>query len=86
MLCDESSKVVHIYIYIQGRRWGGRIKIAFNVVKNVYYQGSIYDAQPTFESYGVAHGDRAGLSQTFPCDDLHFAVLLCKNQVHLENR
>jgi hypothetical protein len=29
-------------------------------VKGVFYQGSIYDAEPTFTSYGVAHGDRAG--------------------------
>lgn len=33
----------------------------FNAVKGVEYQGSIYDARPTFESYGVSHGDRAGL-------------------------
>jgi hypothetical protein len=45
---------------LKGRRWGGRIKIPFNAVKGVFYQGSIYDAEPTFTSYGVAHGDRAG--------------------------
>jgi hypothetical protein len=45
---------------LKGRRWGGRIKITFNAVKGVSYQGSIYDAEPTFTSYGVAHGDRAG--------------------------
>jgi hypothetical protein len=51
---------------LKGRRWGGRIKIAFNAVKGVFYQGSIYDAEPTFTSYGVAHGDRAGLLAAMP--------------------
>ncbi|CAK9860166.1 unnamed protein product [Sphagnum jensenii] len=53
-------------VHVQGRRWGGRIKIAFNAVKGVFYQGSIYDAEPTFTSYGVAHGDRAGLLAAMP--------------------
>ena len=40
---------------LQGRRWSGKIKVKFNTVKGTEYQGSIYDAGPTFESYGVLH-------------------------------
>ncbi|GJN27718.1 hypothetical protein PR202_gb15763 [Eleusine coracana subsp. coracana] len=40
---------------VQGR-WGGVIKERWNPKKGLPYKGSIYDAQPTFESYGVAHG------------------------------
>ena len=43
-------------MHLQGRRWGGTIKDRFNVAKGTEYQGSIYDAGPTFESYGVPHG------------------------------
>ncbi|MBA0838151.1 hypothetical protein Goarm_010240 [Gossypium armourianum] len=43
-------------MHLQGRRWGGWIKAKFNAAKGVDYKGSIYDAAPTFESYGVAHG------------------------------
>lgn len=48
----EGSEEMHI----QGRRWAGNIRDRFNVKKGVEYQGSIYDARPTFESYGVPHG------------------------------
>lgn len=41
---------------VQGRRWGGKIKVKFNSAKGTDYQGSIYDARPTFESYGAPHG------------------------------
>ena len=43
-------------MYLQGRRWAGHIKAKVNLVKGTEYQGSIYDAGPTFESYGVPHG------------------------------
>ncbi|CAL0321458.1 unnamed protein product [Lupinus luteus] len=43
-------------MHLQGRRWGGNIKDRFNKAKGINYQGSIYDAGPTFESYGVPHG------------------------------
>jgi hypothetical protein len=42
-------------MHLQGRRWGGSIK-GFNMAKGTEYQGSIYDAGPTFQSYGVPHG------------------------------
>ncbi|CAL5207377.1 unnamed protein product [Lathyrus oleraceus] len=43
-------------MHLQGRRWSGSIKAKFNVAKGTEYQGSIYDAAPTFQSYGVPHG------------------------------
>lgn len=43
-------------MHLQGRRWSGAIKAKFNVAKGTEYQGSIYDARPTFHSYGVPHG------------------------------
>ncbi|CAN1134903.1 Tyrosine-protein phosphatase RLPH2 [Linum perenne] len=43
-------------MYLQGRRWAGKITVKFNVAKGTEYQGSIYDAGPTFQSYGVSHG------------------------------
>ncbi|KAF4384069.1 hypothetical protein G4B88_030965 [Cannabis sativa] len=39
-------------MHLQGRRWSGKIKAKFNVAKGMDYKGSIYDAAPTFESYG----------------------------------
>ncbi|RDX68539.1 hypothetical protein CR513_52459, partial [Mucuna pruriens] len=42
-------------MYLQGRRWSGTIKVKFNTAKGTDYQGSIYDARPTFESYGLPH-------------------------------
>ncbi|XAR64647.1 Phosphoprotein phosphatase [Bertholletia excelsa] len=43
-------------MHLQGRRWAGEIKVRFNQLKGTEYKGSIYDAGPTFESYGVPHG------------------------------
>ncbi|KAF5750486.1 hypothetical protein HS088_TW03G00823 [Tripterygium wilfordii] len=43
-------------MHLQGRRWGGHITVRFNAAKGTEYKGSIYDAGPTFESYGVPHG------------------------------
>ncbi|KAL5976397.1 hypothetical protein ACLOJK_020728 [Asimina triloba] len=43
-------------MHVQGRRWGGKIKVKYNEKKKTEYKGSIYDAGPTFESYGVPHG------------------------------
>ncbi|KAM3386857.1 hypothetical protein ACQJBY_010019 [Aegilops geniculata] len=51
----------HEDMHVQGRRWGGVIKERWNPKKGLPYKGSIYDAQPTFESYGVAHGSPAVL-------------------------
>ncbi|XP_077230435.1 tyrosine-protein phosphatase RLPH2-like [Tasmannia lanceolata] len=52
-------------MHVQGRRWGGEIKIKFNVKKGTPYKGSIYDAGSTFESYGVPHGS-ADLAKAVP--------------------
>lgn len=38
------------------------MKATFNKTRNGPYQGSIYDSSATFESYGIAHGDREGVS------------------------
>lgn len=43
-------------MHLQGRRWAGKITVKENTVKGTQYLGSIYDAGPTFESYGVEHG------------------------------
>ncbi|XP_031281740.1 tyrosine-protein phosphatase RLPH2-like [Pistacia vera] len=56
---------------LQGRRWGGHIKVKFNAIKGTEYKGSIYDAAPTFESYGVPHGS-ADLVKAVPDDHKKF--------------
>ncbi|XP_030532432.2 tyrosine-protein phosphatase RLPH2-like [Rhodamnia argentea] len=43
-------------MHLQARRWAGKIKARFNEAKGLEYKGSVFDAVPTFESYGVAHG------------------------------
>lgn len=43
-------------MHLQGRRWAGKITVKYNHAKGTDYKGSIYDAGPTFESYGVPHG------------------------------
>ncbi|KAI4310494.1 hypothetical protein MLD38_035468 [Melastoma candidum] len=43
-------------MHVQGRRWAGKITVEDNLAKGTVYLGSIYDAGPTFESYGVEHG------------------------------
>ncbi|VVA97059.1 unnamed protein product [Arabis nemorensis] len=43
-------------MHLQGRRWAGKIKAQFDSEIGVVYNGSIYDAGSTFESYGVLHG------------------------------
>lgn len=58
-------------MYLQGRRWAGSIKVKFNTVKGTEYKGSIYDAGPTFESYGVPHGS-AELRKAVPDDHKKF--------------
>lgn len=55
-------------MHLQGRRWAGNIKEKINVAKGTEYKGSIYDAGPTFESYGVPHGS----SGTFCMETLFF--------------
>ncbi|CAA7405382.1 unnamed protein product [Spirodela intermedia] len=43
-------------MHLQGRRWGGVIRDRWNSKRGTEYLGSIYDAGPTFQSYGVPHG------------------------------
>lgn len=59
-------------IHLQGRRWAGKMKATFNKTRNGPYQGSIYDSSATFESYGVAHGDREGLLAAVPDEHKEF--------------
>ncbi|KAK6944001.1 Calcineurin-like phosphoesterase domain, ApaH type, partial [Dillenia turbinata] len=49
-------------MHLQGRIWAGKIKVKFDEIKKTYFQGSVYDAGPTFESYGVPHGSAGGFS------------------------
>ncbi|KAG8648654.1 tyrosine-protein phosphatase RLPH2-like isoform X1 [Manihot esculenta] len=58
-------------MYLQGRRWAGTIKVRFNATKGTEYKGSIYDAGPTFESYGVPHGS-ADLMKVVPDEHKRF--------------
>ncbi|XP_073149087.1 tyrosine-protein phosphatase RLPH2-like isoform X1 [Henckelia pumila] len=57
-------------MHLQGRRWAGRM-VGFNHVKKTEYKGSIYDAGPTFESYGVPHGS-ADLMKAVPKEHKKF--------------
>ncbi|GAB2229582.1 hypothetical protein Droror1_Dr00013829 [Drosera rotundifolia] len=58
-------------MHLQGRRWGGSIRVMFNTAKGTEYKGSIYDAAPTFESYGVPHGS-ADLLKAVPDEHKKF--------------
>lgn len=69
-------------MHLQGRRWAGSIKVRFNTVKGTEYKGSIYDAAPTFESYGVPHGS-ADLMKAVP--DEHRKFLADLVWVHEED-
>ncbi|XP_052171985.1 tyrosine-protein phosphatase RLPH2-like [Diospyros lotus] len=69
-------------MHLQGRRWAGSIKVRFNTVKGTEYKGSIYDAGPTFESYGVPHGS-ADLMKAVP--DEHKKFLADLVWVHEED-
>lgn len=69
-------------MHLQGRRWSGTIKDRFNHAKGTDYQGSIYDAGPTFESYGVPHGS-ADLVKAVP--DEHKKFLADLVWVHEED-
>lgn len=69
-------------MHLQGRRWGGKITVKFNAAKGTEYKGSIYDAAPTFESYGVAHGS-ADLVKAVP--DHHKKFLADMLWVHEED-
>ncbi|KAK7392575.1 hypothetical protein VNO78_21018 [Psophocarpus tetragonolobus] len=69
-------------MYLQGRRWSGNIKVKFNTAKKQDYQGSIYDAAPTFQSYGVPHGS-ADLVKAVP--DEHKKFLADLVWVHEED-
>lgn len=62
-------------MHLQGRRWSGKIKAKFNVAKGTEYQGSIYDAGPTFQSYGVPHGS-ADLVKAVPDEHKKFLANL----------
>ncbi|KAL8516875.1 hypothetical protein ACS0TY_015217 [Phlomoides rotata] len=68
-------------MHLQGRRWAGRM-VGFNHAKNTEYKGSIYDAAPTFESYGVPHGS-ADLMRAVP--DEHKKFLADLVWVHEED-
>ncbi|BBN06935.1 hypothetical protein MPTK1_3g25130 [Marchantia polymorpha subsp. ruderalis] len=70
-------------IHLQGRRWAGNIGIRMNPAKGILYKGSTYDAAVTFESYGVAHGDRAGLIAAVP--EHHKQFLRNLSWVHEED-
>ncbi|XP_072981528.1 tyrosine-protein phosphatase RLPH2-like isoform X1 [Typha angustifolia] len=52
-------------MHVQGRRWGGSMGGRWNPKKGMAFKGSIYDAGPTFESYGVPHGS-ADLVEAVP--------------------
>ncbi|VVA21892.1 PREDICTED: serine/threonine phosphatase [Prunus dulcis] len=69
-------------MHLQGRRWAGSMKDKFNAVKNTQYKGSIYDAGPTFASYGVPHGS-ADLVKAVP--DEHKKFLADMVWVHEED-
>ncbi|CAM8888716.1 unnamed protein product [Rhodiola kirilowii] len=69
-------------MHLQGRRWSGKIKERFNTVKGTEYKGSIYDAAPTFQSYGVPHGS-ADLVKAVP--DEHKKFLADLVWVHEED-
>ncbi|XP_023641718.1 uncharacterized protein LOC17892364 isoform X2 [Capsella rubella] len=44
-------------MHLKSRRWAGNIRVQFDYsAYGVVYNGSIYDAASTFESYGVPHG------------------------------
>ncbi|EPS64329.1 calcineurin-like metallo-phosphoesterase-like protein, partial [Genlisea aurea] len=60
----------HENMHVQGRRWAGKM-VGFNHAKQTEYKGSIYDAAPTFESYGVSHGS-ADLMNAVPDDHKKF--------------
>ncbi|CAA0837871.1 Calcineurin-like metallo-phosphoesterase superfamily protein [Striga hermonthica] len=68
-------------MHLQGRRWAGRMT-GFNHAKNTEYKGSIYDAGPTFESYGVPHGS-SDLMKAVP--DEHKKFLADLVWVHVED-
>lgn len=61
-------------MHLQGRRWAGKIKAKTNLAKGTDYKGSIYDAGPTFESYGVPHGSAGIVSNLLLGCRLEFVV------------
>ncbi|KAF2307600.1 hypothetical protein GH714_030075 [Hevea brasiliensis] len=67
-------------MFLQGRMWAGTVKVRFDA-KGTEYKGSVYDAGPTFESYGVPHGS-ADLMQVVP--DEHKKFLADMVWVHEE--
>ncbi|KAL3532063.1 hypothetical protein ACH5RR_005584 [Cinchona calisaya] len=69
-------------MHLQGRRWAGKITERYNPMKMTEYQGSIYDAGPTFTSYGVPHGS-ADLMKAVP--DEHKKFLADLVWVHEED-
>lgn len=56
---DEGYEGMHL----QGRRWAGKMTVEFDTVKGTEFQGSMYDAAPTFDSYGVPHGSAGRISK-----------------------
>ncbi|XP_039068338.1 tyrosine-protein phosphatase RLPH2-like [Hibiscus syriacus] len=58
-------------MHLQGRIWGGCINAEYNATEGMGCKGSIYDAAPTFESYGVPHG-ASDLMEVVPEDHKKF--------------
>lgn len=48
-------------MHLQGRMWGGTTRDRFDAY-GIEFMGSVYDAAPTFQSYGVPHGSPGTLS------------------------
>ncbi|XP_021620756.1 tyrosine-protein phosphatase RLPH2 isoform X3 [Manihot esculenta] len=57
-------------MHLQGRMWAGTTKDRFDS-KGIEFMGSVYDAEPTFESYGVPHGS-ADLMKVVPDEHMKF--------------
>ncbi|CAJ1968689.1 unnamed protein product [Sphenostylis stenocarpa] len=70
-------------MHLQGRRWSGKIKVKFNTAKGTDYQGSIYDAGPTFESYGVPHGSAGSPLWFFDRNEKNVEAVVTVNDIDL---
>ncbi|KAG6493407.1 hypothetical protein ZIOFF_048390 [Zingiber officinale] len=71
-------------MHVQGRRWSGDMGGRFSPKKGMAFEGSIFDAGPIVESYGVAHGYAAVmLEQASYCYLLSIPPMLRKYGFHL---
>ncbi|KAK1404738.1 Serine/threonine-protein phosphatase PP1-2 [Heracleum sosnowskyi] len=57
-------------MHVQARKWGGKMS-GFDSKGNAF-MGSVYDAGPTFQSYGVPHGSRPDLIEAVPPEHKKF--------------